>query len=85
MTHVEDLVHLLPRGATLLLDEGEEGRNGEHVVLDDVLPLDEVEHLCLGSTRAVYHPMDLGAKLLEHLTYYWSIGTSRREDELSCI
>ena len=85
MAHVEDLVHLLPRGATLLLDEGEEGRDGEHIVLDDVLPLDEVEHLCLGSTRAVYHPMDPWTELLEQLAYDRGVGAGRGENESPCI
>ncbi len=33
VAHIEDLVHLLPIGATLLLDGAEKRRDGEEVVL----------------------------------------------------
>ena len=50
VTHVEHLVHLGPVGMALLVDGLEEGRHGEHVVLDDVQVVDEVQDLCLRTT-----------------------------------
>lgn len=41
------LVHLLPAGAGLLLDELEEGGHGEEGVLDHVKVLNKVQHLGL--------------------------------------
>ena len=85
MAHVEDLVHLCPRCTALLLDQVKERGDGEHIVLDDVLPFDEVKHLSLSSSRAVHHPVDLGAKLVEDRLDDRGIGTCRGEDEPSCI
>ena len=42
VTHVEHLVHLGPVGVALFVNGLEEGRHGEHVILDDVEFVDEV-------------------------------------------
>jgi hypothetical protein len=36
VSHIEYLIHFLPIGARALVDSTEEGRNWEHVVLDDL-------------------------------------------------
>lgn len=43
------LVHLLPVGFALLVDEVEEGRDREQIVLDDMQILDEVQRLGLST------------------------------------
>ena len=50
MTHIEHFVHLCPVGMTLFVDGLEQGRYGEHVVLDDMEVIDEVQNLCLRTT-----------------------------------
>ena len=62
MAHVEHLVHLGPVGSRLLVDGAEQRRNGEEIILDDMQVLDEVEHLGLCATGAVYHAVEDGAQ-----------------------
>ena len=85
MTHIEHLVHLFPVGARLLLNELEEGRNGEEVVLDYVLALYEVHYFSLCATRAVYHAVNLWAHSIEKFLNYGSVGASGRKHQLSGI
>mgnify|MGYP003299334699 CR=1 FL=1 len=75
VTHVEYLVHLGPVGVALFVNGLEEGRHGEHVVLDDVKLVDEVQNLGLRTARAVYHAMDVVAHLVEDLLDDGSIST----------
>ena len=49
MTAVEHLVHLFPVSVALLLDGAEQGRDGEHVVLDYVNAVNKVQDLGLGT------------------------------------
>ena len=81
MAHIKYLVHLGPRCTALLLDQLEEWWDSEHIVLDHVLAFDEVQHLSLGTTGAVYHTMDLRTKLIKNCFDDRSIGTRRREDQ----
>ena len=74
VTHVEDLVHLLPIGARLLVDSTEQGWDREEVVLDDVQVLDEMQHLGLRTARTMYHAVDVMAHGIEHLLDYGSVG-----------
>ena len=66
VSHVEDLVHLCPVGAALLLDCLEQRRDGEQIVLDDTYSIDEVQHLGLCPARAMHHAVDVVAMLVEH-------------------
>mmetsp|Transcript_63377 Transcript_63377/g.165984 ORF Transcript_63377/g.165984 Transcript_63377/m.165984 type:complete len:419 (-) Transcript_63377:326-1582(-) len=60
---VEDLVHLLPRGLRLLLDETEDRRRRQQAVLHHVQArAQEVEDLGLGAAAAVDHAVDLVAQ-----------------------
>ena len=43
VAHVEHLVHLFPRGPRLFLNQLEQGRNGEHIILHDVHVLYEIQ------------------------------------------
>ena len=86
MSHVEHLVHLLPVGAALIVNCSEKRWDGEHVVLDDTAVVaNKVKNLCLSSTCAVYHSMDVAAHLVEYLLDDRSISASGGEDKLACI
>ena len=54
--HVEHLVHLSPVRVALLVDGLEQGRHGEHVILDDVQVVDEVQDLRLRAARDALKP-----------------------------
>ena len=59
VAHIEDFVHLLPVRLALLVDDAEQGWQGEKVVLDDVAVLaHEVQYLGLSPPRAMHHTMD---------------------------
>ena len=82
VTAVEDLVHLAPVGTALLGDDAEEGRDGEHVVLDDAAVVaHKMQHLCLGAARAMYHAVDAGAQLVEQHLDDGGVGAGGREDK----
>ena len=66
MSHIEDLIHLLPIGARLLVDGAEERRNREKIVFYDVQVLDEMQHLGLRTTGTMHHAMDVVAHSIEH-------------------
>ena len=85
MTHVEHLVHLCPVGMALLVDSLEQGRYGEHVILDDVQLVYEVQDFRLRSTRAVHHAMDVVAHLVEDLLDYRSVCAGGGEYQLACV
>ena len=67
------------------MDETEQRRDGEEVVLDYVKLVDEVQHFGLCATAAVYHTVDFWAIFVENATYDWSVGAGRREDHLAGI
>ena len=46
---------------------------------------DEVEHLGLCATCAVYHTVDIRAQLIKHLTDNGSVSTGGREHQLTSI
>jgi len=69
------LVHFLPPSPRLFLDELEEGRGGEKVVLDHMEPLNKVEYLSLCPSTAVDHTMDIGPMLIQHPLDDRGIGT----------
>ena len=82
VTAVEHLVHLAPIGTTLLCDDAEEGRHGEHIVLDDAAVVAyEVQHLCLCAARAVYHAVDAGTKGVKEFLNDWGVGAGGGEDK----
>ena len=85
VAHVEDLVHLLPIGAALLLDGLEQWRDGEEVVFDDVDVLDEVHDFGLGTSRAVHHAVDGGPHLVEHLLDDGGVGARGAKDEFAGV
>ncbi len=86
VTHIEYLIHLLPVGLRAVVDSLEEWRYWEHVVLHYLAVLAyEVQNLGLGTTCAVNHTVNLWAKLIQNLLDYWSIGTGRREYQLTGI
>ena len=86
MAHVEHLIHLAPVGAGTLVDGSEEWGYGEHVVLHHAAVVGyEMEHLRLGTSRAMHHAVNLGAKLVEQALDDGSIGAGRRENELAHI
>ena len=58
--HVEYLIHLLPVGLAFFLDNAEQGWHVEHVVLDDVHLIGEMQHLGLGTAAAMHHAMNMG-------------------------
>src|SRR5690606_27763822 len=64
--HVEYLIHLLPVGSRFFLDEVEQGRDVEQVVLDHMQVVDEVQYFGLCSATAMDHPMDLLAVIVEY-------------------
>ena len=72
---VEDLVHLAPVSAALLGDDAEEGRHGEHVVLDDAAVVaHEMQHLGLSAARAVHHAVDAWTHGVEETTDNGGVG-----------
>ena len=79
VTHVEHLVHLFPWGPRLFLNQLEQGRNGEHIILHDVHILHEIHHFGLGTTGAVYHAVNLFPVLVKHLLDYRDVRTGRRQ------
>ena len=86
VTHVEYLVHLFPIGSAFVVDCTEERWYGEHVVFDHTAVVaDEMQHLGLCASCAVYHTVDIGTHLVEHLPDYGSIGAGGREDKLTGI
>ena len=85
VTHVEHLVHLCPVRVALLVDGLEERRHGEHVVLDDVQFVDEVQDLCLCATRAVHHAVYVVAHLVEDLLDDGSVGAGGGEHQFARI
>eukprot|EP00964_Phaeocystis_antarctica_P101399 scaffold66881_cov63-Phaeocystis_antarctica.AAC.1 len=82
---VEDLVHLAPGRAAALLDETEEGRHGQHVVLDNAQPIvEEVAHFGLRPAAAVDHAVHLRARHgVEQGLDHGGVGARRAEDELA--
>ena len=79
MAAVEDAVHLLPVGIAFFLNESEQRRHGEHVVLDDAAVFAyKVEDFRLRSTRTMHHAVDAGAHCVEHFLDYGRIGARRR-------
>jgi|OM-RGC.v1.035156691 hypothetical protein len=61
------MYHLLPVGATLLVDHIKQRGDGEEIVLDDVDVFNEVQGLGLRAARAVYDPVYVLAMLVQHL------------------
>ena len=85
VAHIEDGVHLFPVGAALFVDEAEQRRGGEEVVLDHVQLVDEVQHLGLGTAAAVYHTVDFWAGFVKYAANDGSVGAGGREDHLAGI
>ena len=86
MTHVEHLVHLLPVCATLLLNGLEEWGYGEHVVFDNAAVIAyKMEHLCLSTTRAMNHTVNLLAHFVQKLLDNRSVSTGGGEHQLACV
>ena len=78
MTHVEYLVHFLPVGLAMLLNEAEQWRNGKHVVLDNTAVVAyEVQNLGLCATGAMNHTMDFRTQFVKQTLDYRSVGTCR--------
>ena len=85
MTHVEHLVHLFPVGAALIVDGAEKRWHREHVVLYHLTVVaHKVEHLCLCAAGAVYHSVNLWAKLVKQTLHHRSIGACGGEHKLAC-
>ena len=86
VTHVEDLIHFAPVGAGALMDGAEQRRHGEHIVFYNMAVVaDEVEHLGLGTTRAMHHTVNLGAQLIEQPLDNRSVGAGGGEYQLAGI
>ena len=85
VTHVEDLVHLVPVGARGGLDHLEQGRQSQHVVFHDVQFVNEVQHLGLGAAAAMDDAVDLLAELLQYRDHQRGVGAGGREDELAHV
>ena len=86
VSHVEYLVHFLPVCARTIVNGTEQRRNGEHIVLDDAaVVVDEVEHLGLGTTCAMYHTMNLRTQLVEQALDDRRIGAGGGKDELASV
>ena len=82
MAAVEDFIHLAPVGSALLCDDAEEGRNGEHIILDDTTVIaHEMKNFRLSTACAMDHTMDARSHLVEQATDDGSIGTSGRKDQ----
>ena len=68
------------------MDGTEQGRHGEHIVLDDAAVVaHEVQHLGLCATCAMYHAVDFGAQLVKQALDDGSIGAGGGEHQLSGI
>lgn len=64
--HVEYAVHLAPRGLRLLLDQPEQQRGIEQIVLDYVEPVDEVRLLVCPPPLPMDHAPDIAPVLVEN-------------------
>ena len=85
VAHIEDLVHFVPIGTTLFMNQAEERRDGEKVVLDDMNIVDKMEHLGLGTATTMNHTVDVGTELVEDTADDRCIGTGGREDHFAGI
>ena len=86
VAHVKDLVHFGPVGAALTGNGLEEGRHGEHVVLDDAAVFThKVQHFGLCAARAVYHAVYFGTHLVEQTLDDGSIGASGGEHQAAGV
>ena len=86
MAHVEDPIHLRPIGAAAVLNDLEQRRDGEHIILDDAAVFtDEMEDFRLCASRAMHHAVNLGPHLVEHLPDDRGVGTCGREDEFADV
>lgn len=81
--HVEYAVHLAPRGLRLLLDQPEQQRGIEQIVLDYVEPVDEVQDFGLSSAAAMDHAPDIAPVLVENRADDGSVGARGRKHELA--
>ena len=85
VAHVEHLVHLAPGCATFLLNEVKEGRNGEKVVLYNMLVVDKVHYLGLGTAGAVNHSVDGRTHLGKKFLYDRGVGAGGGEYETTGV
>src|SRR5262249_24512451 len=64
--HIEHLVHFLPVGAALLVDDAEQRWYVKQIVLNNMEFVDEVQHFGLRAATAMHHAMDLRAELTKY-------------------
>ena len=86
MSHVEHLVHLLPRRARLSLNGLKQHRNVHHVVFDDVQAgVQKVEHFGLCSARTMDHAVDLASVFLQKRLHHRGVGACGRQHQLARV
>jgi len=85
MSHVEDLVHLFPACARFFLNQFKQGWNGEEVVFDDVQVVNKMKDLGLGSSRAMYHAVDVGTVGFQQALDKGSVGSGGGENQFAGV
>ena len=83
VSHVEHAVHFAPRRLRFPLDNPEQQRRFEQIVLDHVQLVDKMQNFGLSAATAMDHAADIAAVLLQHCPNNRSVRPRRRQHQFA--